>query len=401
MFPSGMTQKVVAMETKLLAVFTVGLSGVRVTDLCAQLGISRQTLYKYRGRYEQEGPQGLVERSRAPHRSPHAIGGELEDEIVRLRKTLVVDNGAQAIAYHLQRDGWAVPAVSTIHRALVRRGLVTPQPHKRPRSATRRFVWPRPNDAWQIDATLWALADGSDIWIMDVLDDHSRALVAARVCAQPTTAAAWEALCHGAATWGLPAHVMSDNGTCFTGRLQAQTIGPVGFERSLAALGIDHILSSPGHPQTCGKLERSHQTTKRWLRTQPPADTADQLQGQLDVWGDHYNHHRPHRALHGATPAEAWQATDPATPGDPIAAAPTATMRTVRGGRINYDRFTIGLGCEYDGSQVLIIARGDELTITGPAGLARKVTTTPGQRSYASGKPRGGRKRPRLMGTCH
>ena len=142
------------MEAKLLAVFTAGLSSVNVSRLCADLQISRQTFYKYRRRFDAEGPAGLVARSRAPHRSPNAISGELEDQIVRLRKTLPVDNGAQMIAYHLARDGWdPVPAVSTIHRALVRRGLVTAQPHKRPKSATTRFVWPRPNDAWQIDAT--------------------------------------------------------------------------------------------------------------------------------------------------------------------------------------------------------------------------------------------------------
>src|SRR5688572_27565105 len=99
-----MVQKVVAMEAKLLAVFTAGLTSVRVTDLCADLGISRQSFYKYRRRYEAEGPAGLVERSRAPRSNPHAISGELEDEIVRLRKTLRVDNGAQMIAYHLARD---------------------------------------------------------------------------------------------------------------------------------------------------------------------------------------------------------------------------------------------------------------------------------------------------------
>ena len=121
-----MAQKVVAMEAKLLAVLTAGLTNVNVSRLCADLSISRQTFYKYRRRFDAEGPAGLVARSRAPHRSPNAVSGELEDEIVRWRKTLRVDNGAQMIAYQLRRDGWPVPAVSTIHRVLVRRGLVTP-----------------------------------------------------------------------------------------------------------------------------------------------------------------------------------------------------------------------------------------------------------------------------------
>src|SRR5205807_439957 len=202
-----MERKVITMEAKLLAVFTAGLE-VNVRRLCVELGMSRQTFYKYRRRWDSEGPAGLVERSRRPARSPSMTAADVEDRIMRLRKTLPVDNGAQAIAWLLAVDGIAVSA-STVHRVLVRRGMVVPHPERRPKSAAwRRFEWPRPNDAWQIDATQWVLADNREIWVMDVLDDHSRVLVAARVCAGPTGQAAWEALSHGMAEWGVPAHVM-------------------------------------------------------------------------------------------------------------------------------------------------------------------------------------------------
>ena len=239
------------METKLQAVFSGEVAGVRinVSEICRQLGISRETFYKYRRRYREQGPPGLLERSRAPHRSPHLMAPGLEDEIVRLRKELRPDNGAQSIAWALARSGLRSPAVSTVHRALVRRGLVTPQPHKRPKSAGRRFVWPRPNDAWQIDATCWVLRDGSDAWVMDVLDDHSRLLTAARAWPGPSSAAAWDAFSRGAEAYGLPARVMSDNGSCFTGRFSFEGGNTVDFERDLAGLGIVQILSSPGHPQ--------------------------------------------------------------------------------------------------------------------------------------------------------
>lgn len=90
------------MEAKLLAVFSSGVP-VNVTALCRELGISRQTLYKYRRRFEVEGPVGLVERSRRPHSSPQRISAQTEAAIVQLRKELPVDFGAQAIAYHLAR----------------------------------------------------------------------------------------------------------------------------------------------------------------------------------------------------------------------------------------------------------------------------------------------------------
>lgn len=368
-----MTQKVVAMETKLRAVMAAGLAGVRVSDLCAELGISRQTFYKYKRRWHAEGPAGLVERSRRPHRSPGMLSSELEDEIVRLRKTLPLDNGAQTIAYHLARSGWPVPAVSTIHRVLVRRGLVTPQPHKRPRSSFQRFEWPRPNDAWQIDATRWVLTAGREVWIMDLLDDHSRTALAARVCDGPTAAAAWAALCDATAVWGLPANVMSDNGACFTARFLSG--GQADFERDLHALGIRHIRSTPGHPQTCGKLERFHQTLKQWLAKQPLAGSPAQLQDQLDRFIAFYNHQRPHRALNGATPVERWHATARAAPGEPIPAPPNASLHKVHTNNlIVWGRHRIAVGPGLRGQRLLVIARGDELAVFGPTGLIRRLT---------------------------
>jgi transposase InsO family protein len=392
-----MAQKVVAMETKLLAVFS-SLAEVNVAAVCRELEISRQTFYKYKRRFQEEGPAGLAERSRRPIVSPAMIPVELEDEIVRLRKALPVDNGAQTIAYHLARAGWEVPAVSTIHRALVRRGQVVPQPHKRPRSAWRRFEWPAPNDAWQIDATCWALANGAEVWIMDVLDDHSRVLIAARVCSGPTVTAAWDAFSHGAGEWGLPAHVMSDNGACFTSRLRKgrETV----FEANLRALGVRHIASSPGHPQTCGKLERSHQTTKEWLDNLPPAGTPDQLQDQLDDWRRVYNFERPHSALDGATPLERWHASLPAVPGDRIPDPPAARLgRVTATGVISWGRALIGVGTEHAGSHLLVVARGDHVTVWGRGGLIRELTIDPSRTYQPTGKPPG-RRLKRLLGPC-
>lgn len=390
-----MAGKVVAMQTRLLAVFTAGLD-VDVSALCAQLGVSRQTFYKYRRRFAAEGSAGLVERSRRPHRSPGQVAAGVEDEIVRLRKQLTeagLDAGAQSIRYRLQRRGGLVPSVATIHRVLTRRGMVTPQPHKRPRSATRRFVWPQPNDAWQIDATSWVLSGGRQVWVMDVIDDHSRLLVAARACEGPTSAAAWDALSHGAQRWGFPAHVMSDNGACFTGRLISG--GETDFERTLRQLGIRHIPSSPGHPQTCGKLERFHQTLKKRLAAQPDAENLDELQNQLDWFVAYYNTQRPHRALRGATPLKIWQATDRAHPAEPIAAVPDTRLLTIdRQGRINWTRYQIQIGSHLAGQQVLVIARGDHVTIVGQPGILHQLTIDPTRRYQPNHQPPGRRPRP-------
>jgi transposase InsO family protein len=310
----------------------------------------------------------------------------VEDEIVRLRKELPLDNGAQTIAYHLARTDWPVPSVSAIHRALVRRGLVTAQPDKRPRSSWRRFEWPRPNDAWQIDATCWALSSGREVWIMDLLDDHSRVALAARVYPQPSGEAAWGAFCSASEHWGLPAHVMSDNGACFSSRLRRG--GEATFEREMRTLGIQHLLSRPAHPQTCGKLERFHQTLKKWLGQQPLPRTPAHLQRQLDAFLVFYNHDRPHRALNGATPAERWAATPPAQPGEPIPAAPRATLHLVASsGNITWGSHLIRVGSRHRGERVLVIARDDDLSLFAQTGLIRRFTLDRSRRYQPNGLP--------------
>lgn len=389
-----MAGKVVAVRDRLLAVMTADLSSVNVSELCRELQISRQSFYKYRRRFQQEGPEGLVARSRRPLSSPNLMSAGTEDRIVELRKQRQdagEDCGAQSIVWQMIREGWGeVPSVAAAHRALVRRGLVVPQPQKRPKSAGRRFVWPLPNDAWQIDATRWVLSDGGQVWIMDCLDDHSRLVTAAVACSGPTTGAAWDTLCQGAQTYGLPARVMSDNGTCFTGRLTGG--GQVLFEENLATAGIRHILSSPGHPQTCGKLERFHQTLKQWLRARPLVGSIDQLQTQLDEFLDHYNTHRPHRALKGATPTEAWQATPAAQPGDPIATQPDTRLHVVdTQGRITVGSYLVGIGTHLAGHEVLVIRNGLDVTIIGQGHIVRRFTIDPTHRYQPSGRPPGRR----------
>lgn len=134
----------------------------------------------------------------------------------RLRKTLPLDNSAQSIADELARSGWAVPAVATVHRALVRRGQVVAQPQKRPHRAGHRFEYATPNECWQIDATHWDLAGGRVGWIMNLLDDQSRLAAASLAGGGATGDLAWAAFTDAAERLGVPQRMLSDNGMCFS-----------------------------------------------------------------------------------------------------------------------------------------------------------------------------------------
>jgi transposase InsO family protein len=376
------------MDKRLLAITAAELPGVTVSSLCAELGISRKTFYEWRKRHDKEGPAGLEPHSRRPLSSPGQIPARLEQHIVRLREQLPLDNGAEAIFLHLRRAGVEpLPHVRTIHRVLVRNGLVEPQPHKRPRSSWLRFEYDAPNGCWQIDATAWELRSGRTAWIMDLLDDHSRYMPAADAVTGDTVEAAWAAFCHAAAEIGLPAKVLSDNGLCFTGGPNARG-GAGTFTTNLAALGIVKANSRPYHPQTCGKLERAHQTLKKWLRKRPRARTLPELQRQLDAFRAYYNHHRPHRALHGATPAERFYATTPARPATTPIDLPKPPSLTIATrpvspqGTLHTNSVSIGLGVTWANHNLTVVTYGPRVVILDGTTLVQAITLTPNRRHY-------------------
>jgi transposase len=139
--------------------------------------VSRRWVITLVQRYLTEGDTGLQPRSRRPKTSPHQTAREVENQIVAIRKDLDRhghEAGAETIAFHLQQRHGHTPSVSTIWRILRDRGFVTPQPHKRPKSSYCRFQAAQPNEMWAMDTTHWTLADGSDVEILNGLDDHSR-----------------------------------------------------------------------------------------------------------------------------------------------------------------------------------------------------------------------------------
>ena len=187
-----------------------------------------------------------------------------------------------------------------------------PEPHKRPRSSWIRFEAAAPNDVWQSDFTHWRLADG-EVEIINWLDDHSRYLLACTAFARVSGDDVVATFTAAGDAHGWPAATLTDNGSVYTSRF---TGGRNGFEYLLAYLGIRQKNGAPGHPQTQGKMERFHQTLKRWLGQRPAASSLAGLQGQLDAFRLAYNEQRPHRAVGRATPGEAYRATPKAQPSE-------------------------------------------------------------------------------------
>ena len=380
-------------------VITAVVAGGRSKSAVARdYGVSRRWVQVLVARYLAEGEAAFEPRSRRPHSSPRRTSRAVEDSVVALRKELAGaghDAGAETIAWHLRQRAGCSPSVATIWRILSRRGFVIPQPHKRPRSSWRRFAAELPNELWQADITHWPLADGSDAEILNIIDDHSRLLAASTARAVFKAGDIVADLHTAMARHGRPERLLTDNGAVFTGLYRGR--GWVALERELAALGIALSHCRPYHPQTCGKVERLHQTLKNWLARQHPAATAAGLQAQLDAFTADYNTRRPHRAIGRRTPAAAWHARPRAMPARQ--GIRVSEHFRVRRDRIDTDgKLTlrhnsrlhhIGIGRRWARTKVLILARDlDIRIITQDDGeLIRQLTLDPA-RNYRAQAPK-------------
>jgi transposase InsO family protein len=378
-----MAQKVTAMDIRVAAAYAGPIENV--SAYCRDHQVSRQTFYKWRRGFQDQGLPGLQERSRRPMSSPGQTSAAVEEVVLRRRKQLLEDgrdHGPQSIQWSLQRDEYAnVPSRSTIWRILTRHGLITPQPQKRPKSATKRFTFSRPNECWQSDWTQWVLADGAPVAIAGTLDDHSRYLTALQAgLGDGTGALVWSVTLAGITECGIPSMSLTDNGFVYTGKWRGFEAT---FEANLRALGTVTINSTPFHPQTCGKIERFWQTLKKWLSARDPAATVTDLNGLLEQFRSFYNHDRPHRGLHGATPAEAFHTTAKARPADRPLPAPVFVSRHIVdevGGNLYVPPYRVNVGLRWAGHECDSIRDGDHIAIFSGNRLIRAFTADPTRR---------------------
>ena len=384
-----------------------------VSVFCREHQVSRSRFYEIRALAARVGPLEAVTGARAVRQRPDLLtAAAVEAAAVRVRKELADagwDHGPISVRARLLAEGLPAPSRATLARIFTRHGMVTPQPSKRPRSSWRRFTFSQVHECWQLDATETALADGTTATVFQLLDDHSRFIVASAVDTGETSAAAVAVLRAGVAAHQVPVLLLTDNGRAMNPHRQGHTSALATYATSL---GIRPITSRPYHPQTCGKNERVHATLKRWLGTRPRPDTLTDLTALVEQFDTHYNHHRPHQGLNLATPAHAL-ATGPRTvppeppppppppprpgPGAPAPAHQARVKRVGGTGSVRVlNRYFIGLGTEHAGSDVLVIVEGRTVSVLDAHGThLRTVELHPDRRYYGTGRPSGPR-RPRL-----
>lgn len=278
-----------------------------MAELCRAFGVSRKTGYKIVRRYEREGPKGLSDRSRAPHRHPNATPEGIERRILAA-KAAHPTWGAPKLKAWLERkypkERW--PAQSTIGSMLRSHGLTR---KRRRRHRTPAYTEPfqntdRPNAVWCADFKGWfRTGDGRRCEPLTITDAYSRYLITCRALPRQTHALTRPWFEVAFREFGLPDAIRTDNGRPFA------SVAVAGLSRLSVwwiRLGITPERIEPGRPEQNGRHERFHQTLKEDT-AKPPRASLRAQQRRFNRFGEEYNEERPHAALHNRTPAEFYQ----------------------------------------------------------------------------------------------
>ena len=384
------------------------LAGSSQSEVARRYGVSQGWISRLMTRYGEEGDAAFEPRSRRPHRSPRATPPATVELVVRLRKQLAeqgLDAGPDTLVWHLAHHHGLTLARATVARLLTARGLVVPDPAKRPRSSYIRFQADLPNETWQSDFTHYRLtgrdsSPGADCEILTWLDDHSRYALSVTAHVRVTGPIVLATFRRVVVAHGVPASTLTDNGMVFTTRFSGGKGGRNHLEHELRELHVTQKNGQPNHPQTQGKVERFQQTLKKWLRAQPtqPSSLAE-LQALLDTFTELYNHHRPHRSLaHRATPATVYTTRPKASPTsdrsadthdrvrhDKIDKAGSVTLRVA--GRLRH----IGVGRTYARTDVILLVQDLHVTVVNAATgeILRDLTIDPRRDYQPTGRPPG------------
>src|SRR3954469_4072292 len=274
----------------------IGNAGVA----CRRCGISRPTLRKWWRRYQAQGTAGLEEQSRRPHSSPGRKVLEREEGLIlQLRRERKL--GLKRLRIELIRSHGLRLTLDTLHKVLVRHGLNRP-PHrpKLKRKGTKRYSRPVPGDRVQLDTCKIA----PSLYQYTAIDDCSRWQVLG-VYPKRNAASTLDFLKRVRADMPFPVQrIQTDRG----GEFYAYEV-----QNRLRDWRIKFRPNRPRAPHLNGKVERVQRTALEefWPTVDP---TAPDLAVRLEEWRTFYNHHRPHGALGGGTPAERIEELAPTIP---------------------------------------------------------------------------------------
>lgn len=297
--------RVMDLKIQLISDWLRGEHGI--SDLARGYGVSRKTVYKWINRYQQEGAEGLQERSRAPGHCPHALSEEVAEQIVAAKRAHP-SFGPKKVMDLLREEhpnrSW--PADSTAGEVLKSAGLVKKRRYRKPYPAD-----PQPfeistdnNGLWSVDYKgQYPSTDGHWCYPLTLTDNASRFLLGCQgVTATDYKQAAQVFECVFR-QYGLPKGILSDNGSPFASRAAG---GLTRLSKWWVELGINVHRTKPGTPTQNARHERMHGSLNRAIGDQMRGASFIRQQAMLKSFCDEFNEQRSHEALDRKPPASVY-----------------------------------------------------------------------------------------------
>jgi len=295
------------MEQKTRFVVLVRQQQKTITQLCYDFCISRKTGYKWIERASKEGlSEGIKERSRRPKRTTTRISGQVEAEIVRLRKKYPYWGARKLIGIYTRDKKKKAPSERTVNRIIERNGLL--EDSKRRNLATKRFEREYPNDLWQMDykGEFSYKEKRNKCYPLTVMDDHSRFNLALEAHTRQSWVKTKETLEKTFRKYGMPIEMLMDHGSIWYSA-KSKYLPWTQLSTWVMMLGIKIIYSGVRHPQTQGKIERYHRTLKYDLIKRKDFKSLEDIQESFNNFRKEYNRVRPHEGIGMEVPANRYK----------------------------------------------------------------------------------------------
>jgi len=292
-----------SMQQKLSILRLIEASPLPVKQTLGQLDLPASTYYRWQRRFRNTGWTGLQDNSSYKGKVWNQLLSEEREKIYEIAMLYPEWSSREIACFIGDHCGFSV-SESTVYRLLKQQGWVKPREGKTfPAGSEYQIKTSRPNEQWQTDATYLKIKNWGYYYMISILDDYSRKILAWKLQTEMTSNAFSEVVelaCEATGMNNVPmgnrARLLSDNGAALLS---------TAFGEYLEAKGLGHILASPYHPQTNGKIERYHRSCKEVINL-VVWQTPEELSAEIARFVNYYNHQRYHESLGNVTPDDVY-----------------------------------------------------------------------------------------------
>jgi len=288
-------------QKKLVILRTVESCGLPISKALQRVDVPRSTYYNWKRKFRLYGYEGLQDKSPATGRIWNTLLDEEREKVLEIAH-MYPEWSSREVAYHISDHCSFTVSESTVYRILKKNGFIKPADVKTfPASKEYVIKTKRIHQQWQTDAMYLLVKRWGWFYLISVLDDYSRKILAWKLQTSMDAGAFAEVIEDACEEGGIEElenmpKLVTDRGPALISRV---------FGEYLEIKGIGHILASPYHPQTNGKIERYHRSTRERINLMV-RESPDALRAEIGKFVDYYNSRRYHEALGNVTPDDVY-----------------------------------------------------------------------------------------------